>query len=168
MTDALRQALIALINDNTPKQVSICQVIAVDEAKNTCRVKDLVNDIELVNVRLSAGKTSKQTLLVPAVNSIVLVALIGNSKQERYVSMVSECSKVIINGTTNGGLVKAEELTSQLDKVTARIDAIASVLTTGSNSGGPVVFAGMSSPDYTNAMANKENFNSIQNTNVLH
>jgi hypothetical protein len=74
----------------------------------------------------------------------------------------------MLNGDENGGLCKTQELKTQLDKLTARVDAIAGVLTTGSNGGGVVVFSGMTQPDYIQAMADKEDFSDIENTNVTH
>lgn len=139
------------------------------DSDTTCTVKDF-NGAEYPDVRKSATEGTVGVVPLLKQDSYVLVARISGS-DDLYIAMFSEITGLKINGDVvfnNGtvGMVKADELKEQLNKVTARIDAIASVLSTGSNGGGAVVFAGMSSPDYVNAMANKENFNNLENEKV--
>lgn len=166
--DELRRTLVTLIKGNVPKQTSVCQVLSVNKEELTCTVLELGTDMELFNVRLNAAKTTLKSALIPKVESIVLVAIIGNDPRARYVAMVSEVDKVYLNGDGNGGLTITPELKTQLDKLTARVDAIAGVLTTGANGGGTVAFAGMTQPDYVQAMANKEDFSNIENDKIVH
>ncbi|GAB6392729.1 MAG: phage baseplate assembly protein [Treponematales bacterium] len=83
--------------------------------------------------------------------------------------IVRESGKVELYGKDAGGLVKAEELAKQLDKMTARIDGIMDALKNaptapqdGGSSFKAVVVASLSS------IVDKENFSNIESEKVFH
>lgn len=138
----------------------------VSDQGETVTVKDLT-DTEYLEVRKSATVGERGLIITPEENSWVIVSRLSNSN-DLYISMVSKVASVEIMGGENGGLTITPELKTQLDKLTARVDAIAGVLTTGANGGGTVVFAGMTQLDYVQAMANKEDFSNIENDKITH
>jgi hypothetical protein len=129
MTDRLRQVLVQLIRDNVPRQVTVCEVLSVDEATLTCKVKELESDQELFQVRLNAASTEFNTVLIPKVGSVVLVSLIGNNRQARYVTMVSECSKIYLMGDENGALPVSIKIVERLNLVENKVNDLLSAIT---------------------------------------
>ncbi|MDR1316536.1 MAG: hypothetical protein LBK13_06645 [Spirochaetales bacterium] len=76
---------------------------------------------------------------------------------------------VEINGTDNGGVVKAGELKAQLAKLTVRVDAVIGALknsATGSQDGGAAYKAAIAAA--LDAIMEKENFADIASEKVLH
>ncbi len=131
-----------------PIIVFSCTVVSIDESKKTIVAKD-VDELEFTDIRLSAAEDDKNSLLIiPKVDSSVLVAQIGNNLNTLFVVSVNEVEKVLgvvkeldvedetgfklhlkdgelkINGDQFGGLVKAPELKTQVDKNTAILRAI--------------------------------------------
>lgn len=124
--DRVRQAILELMRTNTPRQVTICKVVSVDEEKLTCTVQELESGQELFQVRLNAASTALQTVLIPKVDSIVLVGLIGNNRQSRFVAMVSEVDKIYLNGGENGGLIIIGDLVTKLNNLVTEVNALKS------------------------------------------
>ena len=76
---------------------------------------------------------------------------------------------VEVNGTQNGGVIKAGELRQQLAKLTARVDAIINALQsapTAAQDGGASYKAGIAG--ILSAIAGKEDFSSIESDKVMH
>jgi len=142
-----------------------CTVTAVDG--NTCTVEPLNGDAPINKVKLIAGESENGVVLVPAVDSVVLVTF--TSKSRAFVSMCSTVETVTIRGEQHGGVVIAPELKSQLDKMTARIDGIIDALKNGvtiPNDGGASYKStiGVS----LDAITDVESFDEIENDNVKH
>lgn len=178
MSDKLRKILIDLIRDEIPRNVVVGQVKAVDEDALTCDVEELDSDLIIYDVRLNAGKTDKKVVLIPKLESFVLMGLIGNNNQSRYIVSISEIDKIIvdaetsiiINGGNNGGLCKTPTLKTELDKNNAILTAILNVL-----NGSPVAEPGNGSPSalqasLKSALSGKSigDFSNIENTNIKH
>lgn len=168
--DRARQAILTLIRDNTPRQVTIGKVLSVDEEKLTCTVQELESGQELFQVRLNAAATSLQTVLIPSLDSIVLVALIGNNRQSRFVAMVSQVDKVYLNGGENGGLTITPKLVEELEKTNDLITALINVI-----SGAPITEPGNGSPSalqaaLSSAISAKSlgDFSEIENEKIMH
>lgn len=91
----LQDALTNFVKSKTVLTIFPAQVLSVNESEATCTVHD--GDIELFDVRLrSLIDTSLQRILiVPKVESSVLVANIGNSENAFVVISVSETEKLI-------------------------------------------------------------------------
>jgi len=154
----------------------------ISDKIDTVDVEDL-NGTKYLDVRKTATQGKKGVLFKLVENSFVIVSRISES-DELCVIMMSEIEGIYIkvgdtsvevstnlisfNGGKNEGIVKANELKIQLEKLSNRVDAIVNVLSTGANGGGTVTFADMSLPNYINAMADKENFTNIKNDKIKH
>lgn len=117
-----------------------CSVISVDKDNRTVELKDLF-DITYPDVRLkSAIKSSDDVIVYPAVDSTVLVVCIGDKENDLLVISFSEVEEIEgkigeitflanadgiqLNGDDFGGLVKAPELKTQVDKNTQLLESI--------------------------------------------
>lgn len=70
-------------------------VTAVNEASKTITVKD-IDGLEFFDVRLAAAEDAvKSLLIIPKVNSSVLVAMIGNDLNTLFVAKVNAVEKVV-------------------------------------------------------------------------
>ena len=144
MSDKFRKRLIEMINDEIPVIITSGEVVSVNEDDLTAIVKELRTGLDFL-VKLNAGKTEKKVIVIPKVGSFVLVGIIYNSKQSRFIVSVSEVDKVIIdaetsvvfNGGENGGLCITPTLKTELDKNNAILTAILNVL-----NGAPVMEPG--------------------------
>ena len=120
-----------------------CTVISVDKENRTTEVKDTF-DITYPDVRLkSAIKSGDDVIVYPAIDSTVLVVCIGDKENDLLVISYSEVEEIEgkigditflanadgieLNGDDFGGLVKAPELKTQVDKNTAILDSMLQV-----------------------------------------
>lgn len=102
----------------------ICKVISVDLPTNTCYCEPINGDSEIQNVKLTTNITGAGVgfLLIPKINSLVGVTFLNNASA--YVSMVAEVDEVNINGKTLGGLVKVIDLTTKLNNLENKVNAL--------------------------------------------
>lgn len=116
--------------------------------KESVDVKPLDSEAEISGVRLKAALDGNDSgiVIVPKQGSTVLVTKIGGSDEECFVSMVAEAQEIrvkigevgffldadgmVFNGGKFGGLVKVEELKSELKKITDYLAAIKQVFGT--------------------------------------
>ena len=123
LLDILQKA----VSDKMGEQYSkICKVDKYDDETKTVDVLPLDESAPILGVRVVAGKSDSAFLVVPVVGSFVAVTFISDTSA--IVSMFSEIETVSIRGDQFGGLIKIEELTKQLEIVTARIDALFSAI----------------------------------------
>lgn len=156
----------------------------VDEKERTCEVE--VDGVTFSEVLLTTTAENVGMMLVPTAGSSVLVSCIAGSN--RYaVSMFSQVEQIlttvgkstikitneeiIINGGTLNGLVKVDELKTNLDKMTDRIDGIITALnggtvTTGAPDSGAALIASIKVA--LEIIKKKEDFSSIENTKIKH
>lgn len=88
-------ALHEFLKKRTTIQVVVAKVLNVDMQDETCDVQDLQGH-EYYNVRLRAQKTSGGMLIVPKIESNVLIGSIGNSDIDYFIVSHSEVSSVKI------------------------------------------------------------------------
>lgn len=102
----------------------VCKVISVDLPTNTCYCEPINGDSEIQNVKLTTNTTGAGVgfLLIPKINSLVIITFLDNSSA--YVSMVAEVDEVNINGKTLGGLVKVIDLTTKLNNLENKVNAL--------------------------------------------
>lgn len=162
------------------------QVISVDKAKGTCKVSD--GEIEDI-VRLGSviKDTDQRFYLFPAVGSQILIAPIEEDENRYHVVAISEVESlslnidkttlkvdlngIEINGSNFGGIVKAPELKTQLDKMTARIDGIINAINNGipaagASDGGSGLHASIKGS--LASIVDNEGFGEIENETVKH
>lgn len=148
----------------------ILQGIVKSVNGNTCTVT--IDDIDLSDVRLRASTTniSNQMLIVPKVGSIVILGSLSGDLNELVVLSCDEIESITINGGALGGLIKINELKTQLDKMTARIDGIISAINNGvatpGTDGGAALLTTIKTGLAT--ITNKEAFTAIEDTKIKH
>ncbi len=169
------------------------EVISVDKESDVCEVKPLRGGANYLDVKLKSviKKTDTRSITYPKVGSIVHFALIENNTADTYVTQISEfdsmmieakdvsveinssgelkvqAKKIELNGGGLGGLIKVQELTSQLNKNTAAIKAFQNMLkvwTPVSGDGGAVL-KGLSAAVISLPTAD---LNSIENKKIKH
>jgi hypothetical protein len=121
----------------------LCKVQSVNKDLNSCEVAPLNGDADLLSVRLnSVGDGNAKIVFYPSVDSLVFVTLINDF--QAFVSCFPteveeikiECEKVVFNGGDLGGLIKIEELKSELDKINQILQAFLNTLQTPINEPG--------------------------------
>ncbi len=165
----LRQMLKTLTKG--PMQVFPAEVISVDLEEYTIDVKP-AGQAELLDVRLKAGidEFKDGVVEVPSEGSSVLIGIIGNDRDTAYVVKTSQVDKVIINGGELGGLIKIEELKTQLGKYNQLLQAVIGVL-----NGAPIPEPGSNAPSALQAalkaaVAGKQlpTYDDIEDDKVIH
>lgn len=153
MKDEIRESLENILKGLLPIAAALqAVVVSVDQDKAICKVKLVRDELELEGVRLRA--VADQSVLgllpIPKINSKVIVGFINNSLAEAYVISFSELDKfqvitkdiqlnadekilisadeIILNSGEFGGLIKIEELKTQVDKNSAILDIILEVM----------------------------------------
>lgn len=158
---ALKRALESL----NPKFNKACKVKSVSAdtitGLMTCDVEIIEDGTVLEDVRLSAdfneNTTSAGLILVPKVDSIVLVSFLGDS--EAYLSMVSEIDYMYLNGNSYGGLMEIIAFTAkQNSMITALNIQLAAISTAIAGVGGA----------YTAVPLNTFSKSDYENTTVKH
>ena len=137
----IREAIIKIVEDGQNFEIysKVCKVISIDKDLNTCDVEPLDGDAELLDVRLTATEENQTGFLVyPEIDSSVIVTFID--KDTAFVSMCTEVEEILINGGSNGGLIKINTLISELNKNNLILDAIKNTVST------PIPEAGNGSP----------------------
>ena len=135
------------------------EVLSVDMDSRTCECKaiDGHTDYNLTNVKLSAT-VGDGLVIEPTIGSTVVVVFSDNVQS--FVAQFSDIEKITIFANTKvqlgdgsfGGLVKADELKTQLDTLKLTVGTIGTALTTLTG----VVYA------------NTANFSNIKNTHITH
>lgn len=141
----IRDAIKEIMRQEMPPMSMACKVTAVDEERSVCDVEPVDGSAEILDVLLLAEESDEIGMIkIPAVGSSVYVTFI--SKDLAFVSLIAELSKVSIkikdlslvidereiqlNGDDLGGIVKAKELKTQLDKNSDAIDKILNAINT--------------------------------------
>ena len=113
-----------------PMQTIVGTVINVieDDAENpyTCDVAPLDESPILYNVRLKSivDDDVNGLIVIPENKSTVLVTLIGNDRNNCFVSNFSKVANVYLRGKDFGGLVKIEILKTEMEKLNANINVL--------------------------------------------
>jgi len=143
-----------------------CKVVSID-SDNLAELEPLNGDPNLLAVRLIAGASESPLLITPVIGSAVIATFL--SRNTAFISLYSEVESVEIRGGDLGGLIKIEDLKSELAKLTARVDDIISAI----NGGVPVAADGGAALQTSIKAAlaliiNKENFTNMENEKVKH
>jgi hypothetical protein len=146
------------------------EVVSVEG--ETCKIDYAGLHLSDVNLAAVSNASVQNLLITPKVGSIVMVADLSNG-DKRILNLVSwsEIDSIRINGGTLGGLVKVNELKTQLAKVTKRLDDVISALkngvpATGAADGGSAYKTSVVS--YLNAITDKENYANIEDPKITH
>ena len=100
-----------------PARLSILQgiVTATDGTECTCRI----GSVEVSGIRLRASLTDRdrQLLVVPKIQSAVVLGSLSGDLSNLVVLQVDEADKIIFNGGQLGGLVNIETLTDKINEL---------------------------------------------------
>jgi hypothetical protein len=158
--------LIRKLVENNEEVYSLpCKVVKV--SADVAELAPLNGDANIFGVKLIAGTSTTSLLITPTVDSIVIATFL--SKDTAFIGLYSEIDSVAIRGDQYGGLIKINELTANLDKLTARVDGIISAI----NNGVPIPQDGGVGLQTTikaslATLVNKEDFTGLENDKVKH
>lgn len=169
------------------------EVISVDKETDVCEIKPLNGGANYYDVRLKSviKKTDTRSIIYPKAGSIVHFAIIEDNPADTYVTQISEfdsmimeakdlsievsdtgelkiqAKKIELNGGALGGLIKIQELTTQISKNTALLNAIQQMFTgwTPAAGDGGAVLKGLSS---TVVGMPKADLSNIENKEITH
>lgn len=105
-------------------------VVSVNEDDLTCVVNP-TDGPQIFDVRLKAAIDGVKdgVVQIPTLNSTVLIAMIGNEANTRFIIAFGSVSKIVINGGSKGGLINIQTLIEQLNKTNEVVNAIKNSLT---------------------------------------
>lgn len=149
MADHTEYNLLLLLESVFKKQqgpllVTVGKVSNIDESKRICDIS-IDEDITLSNCRLNAIIDSYENhlLIVPKDNSMVAFITVGGKLTEPLIIAYSEIEKVLLtigesdiliedgkiemNGGNLGGLIKLQQLESNLDKLKKYVEDLATM-----------------------------------------
>jgi len=124
---------------------ALCEVISVDEAARTCKVRTINGKSVLTyeGVQLMAG-VNDGMLLIPTVESQVYISF--SKVNTPFVSMFSQLDKVLfvvgemdiqvtedgieLNGSNYGGIVKVAELVEKINRLENKYNALLTSINT--------------------------------------
>lgn len=130
-----------------PLLVNVGKVSNIDEDKRICDIT-IDDDLKLNNCRLNAiiDSYSNKLLIVPKDNSMVAFIAIGGKLTEPLVIAYSEIEKILLtigesdiliedgkiemNGGNLGGLIKLQQLESNLNKLKKYVEDLATMAST--------------------------------------
>ena len=164
--------LIQNIRKVFPDKISIYQgiVTRADEKECTCRI----GDAEISGIRLRASLTDRdrQMLVVPKIQSAVILGSLSGDLSNLVVLQVDEADKIIFNGGQLGGLVNIETLTDKINELVDTFNGHTHSLATGTvNVSGAAGESANTAPIQVPAIsrkAEKLDKNDYEDTNITH
>lgn len=123
------------------------------------------DDLPYYNVLLGVGMMAVK----PRINTDCLIAIVEGDEASSFLMMADEAELVEFNKGKNGGLTNTSELKTQLNKLTARIDALYDAI----NNGVPIAQDGgigfqNSMKAILSQVMSKENFEGIEDSSITH
>lgn len=126
MSQRFEDVLSQFIKLHVKDIVVIGDVESVDKETGTCSVMPLNSKLAIPKVRMTATRANLGDFaVIPKVGSSVLISRIGMTNEQWCVLHYSDVDEVLFHGGENGGLIKINELVSELNKTKAVVDAIA-------------------------------------------
>jgi len=169
------------------------EIISVDKEEDVCEIKPLNSGANYLDVKLKSviKKTDTRCVTYPKVGSIVHFAIVENNAADTYVTQISEfdsmmieakdisveinssgelkvqAKKIELNGGALGGLIKIQDLKTQIDRNTAVLNAIQQMFKgwTPTPSDGGAVLKGLSTSVISLPRADLSN---IENKDITH
>jgi hypothetical protein len=160
----IKNAIRQIANNRETVNV-VCKVKSVDLTAKTCRCVPIDGTAELLNVRLIANNETG-VLLIPEVNSVVIVSLIVDGAG--YVSMFSGVSEVQLNGDNFQGLVKVQDLITQLNTLQTEINTLKTLTFTAISVYSAAIDGGLSANIFNLATLPQISTATLENTTVKH
>ena len=126
----IRKAIRTLANtdDLSMYESTICVVSNIDTTNMVCTCTPVNDTAQFIDVLLCVNKKNG-FVLIPKDGSFVSITQLNES--DAYVSMVSEVDEILLNGDTNGGIVKVIDLTAKLNQLVTQLQAQLVLISTG-------------------------------------
>lgn len=99
------------------KEITIWQGIVKSVEGTTCTVTFGTLDVEGVRLRASLAENESHLLIVPKVDTAVVVGSLSNDLSLLVVLAVDEVESITINGGKLGGLINIESLTQKINEL---------------------------------------------------
>jgi hypothetical protein len=161
----IREAIRTLVGyeDLATFESMICTVSQINLTTKTCKCVPINGDADFLDVLLCVGEKDG-FVLIPKNNSLVAVTQLNDT--DAMVTMVSEVDGILLNGDANGGLVKVIQLTTKLNNLENKVNA----LLTAYNSHVHVETGGTTAPTVSTVAGalTPTTQNEIENTTVQH
>lgn len=100
----------------------ICTVKSYDAPTKTYYCEPIGDYADLQQVKIIADSTKDGFLIMPKINSIVVVSLINDNAG--YISMFSEVDEIHLAGVNYGGLAKTADLATRLNNLENKVNAL--------------------------------------------
>ena len=115
----------------------ICTVKSYDAPTKTYYCEPIGDYADLQQVKIIADSTKDGFLIMPKINSIVVVSLINDNAG--YISMFSEVDEIHLAGVNYGGLAKTADVKTKLNNIENKLNALITAIsawTPAPNDGG--------------------------------
>ena len=168
----IAETIIEIVKNSLPLVCDFGTVTSVDEDNFLCDI-DIEGKSPVGDVRLFCGDYETDAkgggiVVIPEVGAQVLVIFF--SKTVAFMLQCSKAKKIVFNGGELGGLVLVNELKSNLEKLTKRVDGIIDAINnavpgTGTPDSGVALQTSMKTTLAT--LTDKEDFSKIENKKIL-
>jgi len=98
-----------------PEPITVYQGIVVSVEGVTCTVRFGNMDVAGIRLRASEASDDAQMLIVPKVNTAVIVGSLSGDLSKLAVLSVDSIDRIEVNGGKLGGLINIEDLTSKIN-----------------------------------------------------
>lgn len=155
-----------------PARLSILQgiVTATDGMECTCRI----GSVEVSGIRLRASLTGRdrQMLVVPKIQSAVILGSLSGDLSKLVVLQVDEVESITFNGGQLGGLINIEDLTAKINELVNAFNDHTHSLATGAvtvtGSSGPAANQVPITVPAISSKASRLNKNDYEDTTIIH
>ena len=105
-------------------QMSIYQGIITGVDGVTCSIRFGSQEISGIRLRASLSDNDRQILLVPKVDTAVIVGSLSGDLSELVVLKADEIESIEVNGGKLGGLINIDDLTDKLNELVNEVNAL--------------------------------------------
>lgn len=106
----------------------ICTVKSYDAPTKTYYCEPIGDYADLQQVKIIADSTKDGFLIMPKINSIVVVSLINDNAG--YISMFSEVDEIHLAGVNYGGLAKTADVKTKLNNIENKLNTLITAINT--------------------------------------
>ena len=151
-----------------PEPITVYQGVVVSIEGITCTVRFGSMDVAGIRLRASEASDDTQMLIVPKVNTAVIVGSLSGDLSKLAVLSVDSIERIEVNGGKLGGLINIESLTSKINELVQAFNNHTHTISAGAiNCGGYSSVAPVIVPK-TTAPASKLNKNDYEDEKITH
>ena len=105
-------------------QMSIYQGIITGVDGVTCSIRFGSQEVSGIRLRASLSDNDRQILVVPKVDTAVVVGSLSGDLADLVVLKADEIERIEVNGGQLGGLINIDDLTDKLNKLVNEVNAL--------------------------------------------